>query len=267
MPLVWYRMILAAITLLVYLQFKGIKLALPNKEVMKLVGIGGVVAFHWVFFYHSIKISTVSVALVSLSSLTLFTSFLEPLFNRTRIFKLDVLIGFIIIIGIALIFHFETRYAAGIVFGLLSAILAAVFTILNAQYVKKYDPVTISFYEMLGGFSVLTLYLLITNDFNVNDYYLSLMDWIYLIILATICTAFAYVMGVAVMKTLSAYTVVLITNLEPIYGIILAFIFFGAKEKMTTEFYLGSFVILGAVFLYPVLKKQVNKNRKLNNHI
>lgn len=250
-------MILAALTLLVYLQFKGIDLKLPSKELLKLVGIGGVVAFHWVFFYHSIKISTVSVALVSLSSLTLFTSFLEPLFNKTRIFKFDVLIGFVIILGIALIFHFETRYAAGIIYGLLSAILAAVFTILNGRYVQKYNPVTISFYEMIGGFLVLTSYLLVTNGFNTADYFLSLSDWFYLLILATICTAFAYVMGVAVMKTLSAYTVVLITNLEPIYGIILAFIFFGAKEKMTTEFYLGSIIILGAVFLYPLFKRRI----------
>lgn len=259
--LVWYRMLIASISLAIYEYFwvkKDQKLVL-NRQ-LKLLGIGGIVALHWFFFYHSIKTSTISVALVCLSSSALFASFLGPIFNKKKNISLvDVIIGLVIIIGIVLIFSFETKYTEGIIYGLLASLFATVFTILNEIEVKGLKASTIGKYEMIGGFICISIYMLITKDQNHYQLNISTSDLFYLLILGTVCTALAYVMGVAVMKELSAYTVVLTTNLEPVYGIILAVIIFGKRELMTTGFYQGAAIILVAVFVYPFVKHYFNK--------
>lgn len=254
--LVWYRMLIASISLFAYEYFfvKSYS-ALSNKRRLKLLGIGGIVALHWFFFYHSIKTSTISVALVCLSSSALFTSFLSPIFNKKKEISLvDLIIGLVIIIGIVLIFSFETKYTEGIIYGLLASLFATIFTILNEIEVKGLKASTIGKYEMLGGFIGISIYMLLTNSQHPYQMQISSSDLMYLIILGTVCTALAYVMGVAVMKELSAYTVVLTTNLEPVYGIILAVIIFGKKELMTAGFYQGAAIILLAVFVYPFVK-------------
>lgn len=254
--LVWYRMLIASISLFAY-EYFFVKSdsALSNKRRLKLLGIGGIVALHWFFFYHSIKTSTISVALVCLSSSALFTSFLSPIFNKKKEISLvDLIIGLVIIIGIVLIFSFETKYTEGIIYGLLASLFATIFTILNEIEVKGLKASTIGKYEMLGGFIGISIYMLLTNSQHPYQMQISSSDMMYLIILGTVCTALAYVMGVAVMKELSAYTVVLTTNLEPVYGIILAVIIFGKKELMTVGFYQGAAIILLAVFVYPFVK-------------
>ncbi|HYH57382.1 MAG TPA: DMT family transporter [Anseongella sp.] len=262
LPLVWYRMLFAAISLAVFLRFRKQLLPLPAKATFRLLGIGLLVAAHWICFYHSIKVSTIAVALVCLSAQTLFTGILEPLLNRRKLSALDVLTGILIIGGITLIFHFETRYAEGILTGLAAALLACVFTILNSWEIKRTDAVLISLYEMTGGLTGITAFLAISGGlWNQRLFIFGPGDLLYLILLSTVCTAFAYVWGVAVMRELSAYTVVLITNLEPVYGILLGFIIFGESERMTTGFYLGAFIIIAAVFLHPVLKKQLGQFR------
>jgi drug/metabolite transporter (DMT)-like permease len=260
MELVWWRMLIAAVSLFTYLVYKKQTIILEGKNILKLTGIGGIVALHWIFFFYSIKISSISVALVCLSATALFTSFLSPLINRKKISVLDFAIGIVIIIGIYLIFHFETRYTEGIIFGLLTALLASIFTIINEKQIKNRDAVIISFYEMIGGFLIISIYLLATYQNSNYSLSLSLNDFIYLFLLGTVCTAFAYVTGVMVMKELSAFTVVLTTNLEPVYGILMAFVFFGTKERMTTGFYIGSLIILSAVFVYPVIKKRLKNS-------
>lgn len=260
LQLVWYRMLIAFISLFLYSLIKGQHQKISIYSILKLGGIGIIVALHWLCFFHSIKVSTISVALVSLSSTALFTGILDPLVNKTKISLIDIFVSLIIIIGIAIIFSFETSYTSGILFGLASAFLAAVFTILNAKEVRKINPVTISAYEMLGGFLLLTLYLFFTSGTAIFTTRIPISDLIYLFILGTICTAFAYVLGVLVMKELSPYTVILTTNLEPVYGILMAFFFFGDNEKMTFQFYIGAFIILLAVFSYPMLKRKLAKN-------
>lgn len=258
--LVWYRMLIAAVSLGIYEKylFKD-RHIIDRKKALKLIGIGGIVALHWFFFYHSIKNSTISVALICLSSTALFTSFLSPIFNKSRKLSLiDLLTGLVIIAGIVLIFHFESGYTEGIIYGLICSFMAAMFTILNEIEVKGLAASTIGYYEMLGGFVFMSIYLFVTSFTTDYNFALSLSDSIYLIILGTICTALAYVFGVAVMKEISAYTVVLTTNLEPVYGIILAFLIFGKKELMTAGFYQGAFIILAAVFIYPFVKKRFN---------
>lgn len=259
--LVWYRVLIAAIVLFLYSIFKRQEIRVSYKDIISFIGVGLIVGMHWVAFFHSIKISTVSVTLVTLSSLTLFTAILEPLFDRKNISLADVIVGVIIIFGIYLIFKFELQYWEGITFGLLAALFASVFSILNRKMVKRNSPTTITFYEMLGALLGVSIVMLLTGQFN-EKMILSTPDLLYLLLLGSVCTAFAYVLGVAVMKELSAFTVALTTNLEPVYGIILAFFILKQKEQMSLGFYLGATIVLGAVFLYPVLKNRLAERHK-----
>lgn len=256
--MVWYRVLIASITLYIYFLLTKTSIKVTRKQFLQFFFTGSIVAIHWILFFHAIKVSTVSVALVCLSSFTLFTAILEPLIKKQRILIPDVLIGLIIILGIYLIFKFESQYTLGIIFGLSSAIASSLFATINSTLVQKSDPKIIGFYEITGAFFWITLYRFFDQDMLNETFSLSTKDWIYLTVLGTVCTALAYVAGVAVMRTLSAFRVALITNLEPVYGILLAFIFFGTKETMSTGFYLGAVLILGAVFLYPIYKKRKN---------
>ncbi|POY36054.1 EamA family transporter [Solitalea longa] len=266
LSLVWYRVIIAATALFIFLKFKKSSFKVSKQDLLQLIGIGLMVTLHWVCFFHSIKISTVSVALVCLSSQTLFTGILEPLFTKTRISKLDILTGILIVIGITCIFHFESQYTWGIITGLTASLLACLFNIFNSKIVKRKDPVLISFYELGGGWLALTLFLALSGHFsNIQNLALTSSDIIYLLILGIICTAVAYVVGVAVMKELTAYTVALVTNLEPVYGVILALLIFKDSEKMTTGFYIGAAIVILSVALYPLAKRKSQSYKQVAN--
>lgn len=256
--MVWYRVLIATLTLFVYFKFSKTSLKVTKKQFLQFFFTGSIVALHWIFFFHAIKVSTVSVTLVCLSSFTLFTAILEPLIKKQRIQIPDIVIGLIIILGIYLIFKFESKYTAGIIFGLSAALASSLFGTINSVLVQKSDALVISFYEIMGAFLWISLYRLVDQSLFTERFNLSATDWLYLGLLGTVCTALAYVAGVSVMRTISAFRVALITNLEPVYGILLAFIFFGTKETMSIGFYLGAIIILGAVFLYPIYKKRNN---------
>jgi drug/metabolite transporter (DMT)-like permease len=258
--LVWYRVLIAFISLYGYLLYKKVTIRVSRDAFFKLFFTGAIVAAHWILFFKSIKLSTVSVTLVTLSSLTLFTAILEPLLKRQKISRVEIFTGLLIISGIYMIFKFESRYSAGIICGLLSALCASIFSIINSKQIQNRPAPIISFYELIGAWFWISIYLLISKGLKA-PVGLSLSDLFFLFILGTICTSLAYVAGVAVMKELSAFRVALITNLEPVYGIILAFIFFGKKEQMTPGFYAGAIIVLGTIFLYPYLK---NIKRKSN---
>jgi drug/metabolite transporter (DMT)-like permease len=257
--MVWYRVLIATVTLFLYFTFSRTSMLVSRKQFLQFFFTGSIVALHWILFFHAIKVSTVSVTLVCLSSFTLFTAILEPLIKRHKIFVADIVVGVIIIMGIYMIFKFESRYTLGIIFGLSAALAGSVFSIVNSTFVQKTDAKIIGFYEMAGAFFWITIYRLFDHSLSAEHFHLSGTDWIYLLLLGTICTALAYVAGVSVMRTLSAFRVALITNLEPVYGIILAFLFFGNREKMTLGFYVGALLILGSVFLYPIYKSRKKK--------
>lgn len=267
--LVWYRVMIAALSLFIYFILAGKSIQVSRQRLIQLFVVGGVVGLHWVLFFHAIKISTVSVTLVTMSSVTLFTSILEPIINKTKVSKADVGIGLLIIFGIYLIFRFEFQYLWGIILGLSGALAASIFAIFNARMVKDTSPSVITFYEMLSAWLWISFAMLFTGDFN-ESIWLRGNDWAYILLLGVVCTAVAYVMGVAVMKELSAFSVALATNMEPIYGMILALLIFGQREAMSVGFYGGAVIILGAVFLYPYLKVKLGKrgkhllNRKLH---
>lgn len=230
------------------------------KSFFQLIFTGALVGGHWILFFASIKLSTVPVTLVCLSSITLFTAIFEPLINKTRISGLQILAGVLIILGIATIFKFESRYTKGIETGLLSAVFASLFSIINSRQVKKFEAPFIAFYELSGAVLWITIYLFFTSGFN-QSMILKGADIGYLLILGTVCTSLAYVAGVSVMRELSAFRVALITNLEPVYGIILSFVFFRDMNKMTAGFWVGAVILLSTIFLYPVAQKQVARRR------
>ena len=263
--LVWYRVLIAFVTLFIYFRATGTDIRVSREAFLKLFFTGAIVGAHWILFFQSIKSSNVSVALVCLSSVTLFTAFLEPLFSGKKISKLEICTGLLIIAGIIMIFKFETRYTVGISCGLAAALCASLFSIINSKQIKNRPAPLISFYELAGAWVWISLYLALTSGFN-SSMKLTFSDLFYLLVLGTICTSLAYVAGVSVMKELSAFRVALVTNLEPVYGIILAFIFFGKREHMTAGFYAGSLIIMSSIFMYPYIRNKVEK-RRLNKVI
>lgn len=258
-PLVWYRVLIATTTLFAWFIITKKNINISRKQFIQFFLTGAIVAIHWIFFFHAIKVSTVSVTLVCLSSFTLFTAILEPLIKKQPIQIGDILVGLIIILGIYMIFKFEGQYTLGIIFGLLAAVASSLFSTINSTLVQKSEPSIIGFYELVGGLFWITLYRLYDGSLIHSPFNLSLKDWLYIGLLGTLCTSVAYVAGVSVMRTLSAFRVALITNLEPVYGILLAFIFFKDKEQMTAGFYIGAAIILSTIFFYPIYKKRRNK--------
>jgi drug/metabolite transporter (DMT)-like permease len=259
--LVWYRVLIAAVSLFVYFKWTKTAIKVSKQTFFRLFFTGAIVGLHWILFFGAIKAATISVAMVCLSSLTLFTAILEPLLSKTRISKLEIVAGAFIIFGIYVIFKFETEYTTGIIMGLASALCASLFSIINAKQAKNRPAPIISFYELTGAFFWISIYLFATDGFNNKAMYLNPSDLIYLLILGTICTSVAYVAGVSVMKELSAFRVALITNLEPIYAIILALIIFGKDEKMTSGFYFGALIILSTIFLFPIIKTKIEHKK------
>jgi drug/metabolite transporter (DMT)-like permease len=257
--LVWYRVLIASISLLLFLGIKKTAFKISWKKGIRYLGIGSLVSLHWVFFYESIKVSKISVALVALSSITLFTGILDPLFNHRKPSWLDIAVGLLIMSGILLIFKFESQYSLGTLLGIIAGLLASLFTIFNSWEAKNSDTVLTSFYELSGGFVFLSLFLFLNKNLNLDSLKLYPSDIIYLLLLGIICTALAYVMAFAVMKTISPFTVNLVTSLEPVYGIILALIIFGKTEALNSGFYIGALIILGAVFLHPIFQRIIHK--------
>jgi drug/metabolite transporter (DMT)-like permease len=258
--LVWYRVLIASVTLFLYFNFNKTDFKVSRGTFLKLIFTGALVGGHWILFFLSIKLSTVSVSLVCLSSITLFTAIFEPLINKKRISRLEIIAGIMIITGILIIFKFESQYTMGILAGLASAMLGSLFPIINSRQVKHYQAPVIAFYELSGAFIWISIFLAFTHGFGKSMRLLP-ADIGYLVLLGTICTSLAYVAGVSVMRELSAFRVALITNLEPVYGILMSFVFFGDMNKMNIGFWAGAMTILSTIFLFPVARKQLHKRR------
>lgn len=253
-PLVWFRMAMASVFILLFIWIKKIPFAIPLKILIGFVFAGLIITLHWLTFFKAIKVSNISVTLACLSTGAFFTSLLEPLLHGRKVILYEVLFGVLVIIGLGIIFKVEGNYIHGILFALSSAFLSALFSVINSKYAKLYNPTIVSFYEVLSGVVFLSAYFLFVGGFNSNFFQLSFNDWMYLTILSSVCTAFAFIASVKVMKFLSPYTVMLTINLEPIYGIILAVIVFQDKEKMSIEFYIGVLIILSTVIMNGLIK-------------
>jgi len=252
-------MLFASVFLFFIIRFKKISLKIPKKEIIINLLVGFIVAVHWLTFFHAIKVSNVSVTLACLSTTTLFTGIVEPLVIKRKFYWLEALLGVFIIIGLFLIFQFEIRYKWGIIFSLISAFLAGVFNVINKKLTPGKNADTISFYEMLGGFFVVSIYMLFFTHFNIQKLNISATDFLYLLILGSVCTAYAFTSIIELMKKISAYLVILSINLEPVYGVIMAYFIFGASEYMTTGFYIGTIIIISCVFMYHPLMRLFHK--------
>ena len=266
LPLVWWRMSIAVLLIFIYMKIKRIDFTLANstKGLMLLAGL--IIALHWLTFFKAIKVSNVSITLACLSTGAFFTSILEPIFYKRKVVWYEVLFGLIVISGLYMIFNVEGNFWLGIILALSSAFLSALFSVINGKFAKEYDAATISFYELSGGVLFLSIYLLFTSQFTFDFFQLSIEDLGWLFILASVCTAYAFIASVAVMKHLSPYTVMLTINLEPIYGILLALLVFDEKEKMNPQFYIGATIILTTVILNGIIKNVEKKKRlKLNS--
>ena len=255
-PLVWYRMLLAVLLIVIYFLWKKKSFKVDKVGILKFFFTGVVIALHWIFFFKAIKISNVSVALVTMSTGAFFTALIEPVFFKRKINTLEMFLGLLVIAGLYIIFNFESQYKLGIIYALIASFLGALFAVLNGLFIKKYTADTISFYQLFFGVIFITMYLLFTNSFSVNFFQITASDWLYLIVLSSICTAYAFIASVQVMKYLSPYTVMLTINLEPIYAIVLALFIFGDKEQMSSTFYLGAFIVLFVVLLNGIIKNK-----------
>ncbi len=253
-PLVWYRMSMASVFILFFIWIKRIPFKVPLKILIGFIFAGLIITLHWLTFFKAIKVSNISVTLACLSTGAFFTSLLEPLLHGRKVILYEVFFGVLVIVGLGIIFKVESNYIQGILFALSSAFLSALFSVINSKYAKLYNPSVVSFYEILSGVIFLSVYFLFIGGFDSTFFQLSFNDWMYLALLSSICTAYAFIASVKVMKFLSPYTVMLTINLEPIYGIILAVIVFQDKEKMSIEFYIGVLIILSTVIMNGIIK-------------
>ena len=265
-PLVWYRMLLATGFVFLYVKFKKVNLRFSWKVLGQFALSGIIIALHWLTFFGAIKASNVSVTLAVLSTGAFFASLLEPLIYGRKIILYEVFFGLVVIVGLYIIFDVEASHALGIGLALISAFLSALFSVINGKLVLKHKASAISFYELMFGVLGITVFLAVSGGFSTEFFVVSANDWMYLAILASVCTAYAFIASIHVMKWISPYTVMLTINMEPVYGIILALIVFGDSEKMGSQFYYGTIIILLTVITNGIIKMtKERKRRRLPN--
>lgn len=266
LQLVWYRMAIAGILMFLFIKLVKLKLRITKKSFLLFSIAGVIIALHWVTFFESINQANVSIALAMFSSGAFFASFIEPIFFKRRILGYEIVFGLLVIVGVFLITSSEIDYINGIVLGLLSALFSTLFAVINGRFIERHNSTIISFYEFISGVVFLTIFILATGTtFNKEFFVLSSMDWIYLFILASVCTAYAFIGAVEVMRYISPFTVILSYNLEPVYGIGIALILFPETEKMSPQFYVGAILILVTVLLDAVFKNYKGGQQKTNN--
>ena len=265
LPIVWFRVLLATIFLIFFILVTKKKLYIPSAKKFSILALNSsIIVLHWVTFYHAIKISNVSLTLACLSTGPFFVSILEPIFFKRKILISEILVGLGIIFGMLVLLESVRGKELAILIGLTSALLSALFSVMNGKIVKKINPVDISIWEMGIGSIILGCYFILNNNLIETLSSPSLWDWFYLTILASICTSFAFVQSVRIMKYLSPFTVVLTIALEPVYGILIALIFFGGTETMSSMFYCGVSIILGMVSIEAYLKRKKRKKNIYN---
>lgn len=261
--MVFYRSILAALGMGIVIMSTSGTFKVTQGQFVKLVLIGFIVSLHWLCFFGSARVANVSVSLVGFATNSLWAALLEPWFNKTKMKKYEVLLGIIVLMGLYIIFSFDFQYKLGLFFGVLAGFTSALFSVFNSRMVKSIAARTITFYEMIGVFIGTAIFLPVYKYTWATDHQLQLapasLDWLYIGLLAGVCSVYAYTVAVELMKRVSVFMIQLTLNLEPLYGIIMAVIIFGEKEKMTLNFYIGTLLIMGAVAAYPFLKRRFER--------
>ena len=266
--LVWYRLLISAVTVwIIFSISKKIKRILIT-DALQIMGIGFIAAMHWVTFYGAIKYANISVALVCFSAVGFFTALMEPLLLRVRIKWSEVLLGILVMVGIYIIFHFDPEYKVGIILGLLSALLLAVMVILIRIVLQKINIETVLTYQMSGGFLSLTILLpFYLQYFPVQNIFPSSNDWMWLFVLSWLCSVWAFQLSSNALKKLSAFTVNLTYNLEPVYGILLAFIVYSENKILGFSFLVGLSLIMASLVIHVWMILNQQKREKLKGKV
>lgn len=259
--MVWYRAVLAALGMGAVICLTRGNFKVSSPDLLRLLGIGAIVALHWLAFFGSARLSNVSVSLVGFATNSLWAAMLEPWFNKKRIKRYELVLGLVVMTGLYVIFSFDFEYKLGLAVAVLAGFTSALFSVFNAGMVKRVSARTITFYEMVGVLFATSIFMAVSlagSDANVPATPTA-VDFVYIAILAGVCSVYAYTVAVELMKRVSVFMIQLTLNLEPIYGIVMAVIIFGQKEKMDLSFYAGTLLILSAVVTYPVLRKRFDR--------
>lgn len=254
--LVWYRMCIAFVSLALFLLVKKQLFSISKKNFFGILGVGALVTLHWLCFFQSIKVSTVSVAVVCLATSSLFSALIEPLFFKRKLLAYEVILGILVLGALAFVMGTEKQYFLGYFYGIMAAFLGTLFTLFNAKYINKVGAAQITMIEMLSGVIIISCLLLFQQDYSVFTSLISITDFSYLLILGTLCTALVFVWMTEIMRYITPYSLIMAINMEPIYSILLALFIFGESELMSTSFYIGGSIIIGIVFLEGYLKNK-----------
>ena len=258
-PLVWHRMLWATVLILGYLLWRKVPLGVSGSGLWLLLAAGLAITLHWITFFQAIKVSNVATTLAIMATGSFFAAVIEPLVYKRKFIGYEILFSILVILGLVIVFGVNPQYTEGMVLALISAFLGAVFTLINGKLIARYRPSLITFYELGIGALGLTGYLAFSGYLDSTIFEMSFMDFVYLAILASVCTAYAFIGSVQVMRYLSPYTVLLTVNMEPVYGMVLAYWVFGASEKMAVSFYAGAGIILSTVIANGILKYRARK--------
>lgn len=252
---------MASAALFIFQKVRGIPFNEGWGDLFKFLLGGILVALHWVTFFHAIKISTISTTLITLSSSAFFVVIIKPFFERKKIEVYELILAVVTILGFVIIFRSEQLYTEGILVALASAVLVALFSVYNSKLITNYSGSKIAFYELFFAGVFLTFVLFFKNGFSADFFILTGSDWMYLTILAVLCTAYPFVVATNLLKKMSPFTIVLTNNLEPVYGILLALVLFGDKERLSAPFYIGGLIIFSSVLINGIVKSTKFKGR------
>ena len=253
--LVWHRMLIALVLTFLFLLYYRYNLKIKLKDFFKFSLAGIIIALHWITFFEAIEQSNISITLAMFSTGAFFASLIEPIFFKRKVRPVEIILGFIVICGVFIILQANISSFIGVLLGIISALLASLFSVLNGKLVQDNNPFLISFYEFLSGVTFILLYLTFSGnliDLNIESFFS--YDYLYVFILGSICTAYAFIASVHILKFLSPYTLVLTYNLEPVYGILLAIFIFPETEKMEFSFYIGTLIIISTIIINSILK-------------
>ena len=264
---VFYRTLIAAVALAVFLLIGRVSWVLPRTTTIAILSTGTLIATHWILFFAAARVANASVCLAGMATCSLWTSLFEPWMTGRKIRAYEVGLGLLVIVGLYVIFRFEFDHALGLAMAVASAMLGAVFTVLNARFAQAHDAYVITFYEMLGACASVALflpfYVVYLSEASTLLLVPTASDWGYLLILSLVCTLYAFSVSVNLMRYVTAFAMNLTNNLEPVYGILLAVLIFGEKETMSLPFYVGTAIILLSVLAYPVIRR-VQRRRALS---
>jgi drug/metabolite transporter (DMT)-like permease len=259
--LVWWRVLIATLSIGAFVTVFKRNIKVNLKEFFQFFAVGLLTAAHWICFFGSIKESNISVALAVISTTSFFVAIISPLVRKEKMLWYEIILGLIVVLGLYLIFHFEARYAKGIILSLLAAILAATFSSYNSILVQKHSATKMAFWEMLSALIGITVFFVLSKSTDWSGlFHPGVNNVSYLLILGVLCTAVAFIVSIDVMKVLSPFTVALSINLEPVYTIGLAVLIFGESEYMSPQFYIGAVILISTLFINAYLKRNKLKS-------